>query len=126
MTEHPFVPHGSGERGQEVLPDVTLREGVQVPATKREVLDNRPVKRPPFLAEYREGRVQEVHVVGEVAYGSRTVGRRAVATSSTMDQSYTANGSEAGATMTSSTPFSAKRARRRAHSWGVPVRLSRE
>ncbi len=126
MTEHPFVPHGSGERGQEVLPDVTLREGVQVTASKREVLDHRPVKRPPFLTEDREGRVQEVHVVGEDAYRPRAVGSRASATSSTKDQSYTAKGSEAGATMTSSTPFSAKRARQPAHSSGVPVRLSRE
>jgi hypothetical protein len=48
----------------------------------------------------------------------------ASAISSTIDQSYTAKGTEAADTMTSSTPSAAKSRRRSRHASGVPVSVS--
>src|SRR5438067_516289 len=116
---HQAVPGRTGQRGEQVLPDVSLGERIEVPALQRQVLDHGPVKGRPLLAENRERGLQVLHS------GRRqrrwASGMIAWPISSTIDQSNTAKGSDAAATMISSTPSSANRAIRFRQSSGVPV-----
>src|SRR5439155_6766146 len=111
-------PHGVRARDQEVLADVPLGERVQVAPLKGQVLDQRPVQGARgLLTQHGQRRVEELHA----GSSSWARGRISLAITSTIDQSNTANGSDAAFTIISSTPNSANPASRSTHCSTVPV-----
>src|SRR5205823_2146929 len=105
------------QRRKEMLADVPLRERVEIPALQREVLDHRPVQRLRLLAEHGERRFQVVHL----DHAARRCATTDSANRSIIDRSKNANGSEAGDTMSSSTPSASKSCTRARMRSGVPA-----
>jgi hypothetical protein len=93
---------GRRKGGDEVLADVLLRERVQIPSLKGDVLDHRPVQRFPLFPQYLHGGFEVVH-----GQSFRAEGMTPSANTASIDSSYTAKGIDAAERIISSTPSAA-------------------